>query len=244
MKDIKAIIVEYELLERQQLRYLIETNSNIQIVKECSDGLQVLEFIQNHKVDLIFLDINIPKLDGILLTNIINNFKYKPKIIFTTADECYAAKAYSLNVYDYILKPYSKNRLIALFDKIENDFKESLQIENTNIEDLSSKLSLWKGDKIVVIDVKEIYYCEANKKTTYIHTEKDIFEVREGISHVEEIINNNIFYRCHRSYLVNLIKIGEIIPWGNNAYIIKLKNNHELEVSRSKVKEFRKLMHI
>ncbi|MEG0181622.1 MAG: LytTR family DNA-binding domain-containing protein, partial [Peptostreptococcaceae bacterium] len=153
-------------------------------------------------------------------------------------------KAHSLDIYDYILKPYSEKRLINLFNKLENDYSNYNYHKITEGDDISEKLSLWKNNKIIVVDINDVYYCEAHKKTTYIHTKNDRFEIKEGISHVENMMKNKMIYRCHRSYLVNLGKIKEIIPWINNTYIIKLKNKHELEVSRSKVKQFRKIMHL
>ncbi|MGL5756393.1 MAG: LytR/AlgR family response regulator transcription factor [Paraclostridium sp.] len=244
MKEIKAIIVEPELSAKEELRFIIENNSDIKILRECEDGMEVLEFMQNNTVDLIFLSIKIPKLDGILLANIINKFENKPKIVFTTKYKEYAAKAHSLDIYDYILKPYSEKRLINLFNKLENDYSNYNYHKITEGDDISEKLSLWKNNKIIVVDINDVYYCEAHKKTTYIHTKNDRFEIKEGISHVENMMKNKMIYRCHRSYLVNLGKIKEIIPWINNTYIIKLKNKHELEVSRSKVKQFRKIMHL
>lgn len=244
MKEIKAIIVESDLTQRQELKRIIKKHSNIEIAKECIDGIEVLEFLQNNNVDLIFLNINTEKLDGILLANIINKFENKPKIVFTTKYKEYAAKAYSLDIYDYILKPYSEERLIQLFKKLDNDCSNKQYIKSNFIDSISNKLSLWKNEKIVVIDICDVYCCEAHKKTTYIHTKDERFEIKEGISNVEHIISNNNFYRCHRSYLVNITKIEEIIPWINNTYIIRLKNKQELEVSRSKVKGFRRIMHL
>ncbi|MFR1932072.1 MAG: response regulator, partial [Clostridioides difficile] len=104
---MNVIIVEDEFPARKELRYFIENNTSMNIVGEFDNGLDVLSFIQENNIDAIFLDINIPKLDGMLLAKTINKFKNKPKIIFITAYENYAVEAFNLDIFDYILKPYS-----------------------------------------------------------------------------------------------------------------------------------------
>lgn len=256
---MKAIIVEDEFPARKELRYFIENKSKIEVVNEFTNGIEVLDFIQGNKIDVIFLDINIPHLDGMLLAKTLNQFKARPKIVFITAYENYAVDAFSLGVFDYILKPYSEDRITSMLDKLEKSETNSSEISsynnyissdkkgtiNQNIEEITHKISLWKGDKLVVIDIDDIYYCEANERQTFIYTEKETFILKEGISEVENIINDKTFFRTHRSYIVNLTKVKEIIPWFNNTYILKLKDSaYEVTVSRSKIKEFRLLMHI
>ncbi|MDO5010834.1 MAG: response regulator, partial [Intestinibacter bartlettii] len=116
---MNVIIVEDEFPARKELRYFIENNTNMDIVGEFDNGLDVLSFIQENNIDAIFLDINIPKLDGMLLARTINKFEQKPKIIFITAYENYAVEAFKLDVFDYILKPYSEERIISMLQKLE-----------------------------------------------------------------------------------------------------------------------------
>ncbi|GAA3651993.1 LytR/AlgR family response regulator transcription factor [Asaccharospora irregularis] len=240
---MKAIIVEDEYPARKELRYFIENNSNIEVINEFSNGLDVLEFIQENLVDVIFLDINIPKLDGMLLAKTINKFSKKPKIVFITAYEKYAVDAFSVEAFDYILKPYSEDRIIMMLKKLEN-IKEDTNKEE-RISEIKNKISLWKNNKIYVVDVEDIYYCQAQERYTYVYTEKDQFILRESISEVEKTINSKYFFKSHRSYLVNLTKIEEIVPWFNNTYILKLKGGEfEVTVSRSKMKEFKELMNL
>ena len=115
---MNVIIVEDEFPARKELRYFIENNTSMNIVGEFNNGLDVLSFIQENNIDAIFLDINIPKLDGMLLAKTINKFKNKPKIIFITAYENYAVEAFNLDILDYILKPYSEERIISMLNKL------------------------------------------------------------------------------------------------------------------------------
>lgn len=243
---MNVIIVDDEFPARKELRYFIENNSNMNILDEFDNGLDVLNFMQEKSVDAIFLDINIPKLDGMLLAKTINKFEKKPKIIFITAYDNYAVEAFNLEIFDYILKPYSEDRIISMIKKLEKTCKQVSNNKNkTENNKVANKISLWKENKIYIVDIDDIYYCEAKERYTYIYTKKDEYHIRAGISQVESMINNSNFFKSHRSYLVNLLKIEEVIPWFNNTYILKLnEGKYEITVSRSKVKEFRQLMNL
>lgn len=242
---MKVIIVDDEYPARKELRYFIENYTYMDIIGEFDNGLDVLNFIQENTLDAIFLDINIPKLDGMLLAKTIDKFEKRPKIIFITAYDDYAVEAFNLEIFDYILKPYSDERIISMLHRLKDTSDKKNNEDKAEYQKMRNKISLWKDDKIHIVDVNDIYYCEARERYTHIFTKDEEYEIREGISEVEKTINYNIFFRSHRSYLVNLEKIEEIIPWFNNTYILKLnKGKYEITVSRSRVKLFRQLMNI
>lgn len=242
---MKVIIVDDEYPARKELRYFIENYTDMDIIGEFDNGLDVLNFIQENTLDAIFLDINNPKLDGMLLAKTIDKFEKRPKIIFITAYDDYAVEAFNLEIFDYILKPYSDERIISMLHRLKDTSDKKNNEDKAEYQKMRNKISLWKDDKIHIVDVNDIYYCEARERYTHIFTKDEEYEIREGISEVEKTINYNIFFRSHRSYLVNLEKIEEIIPWFNNTYILKLnKGKYEITVSRSRVKLFRQLMNI
>ena len=165
---MKAIIVEDEFPAREELKYFIKNFSNIDILNEFDNGVEVLKFIQENVVDVIFLDINIPLLDGMLLARTISNFKSKPKVVFITAYKEHAVDAFELEAFDYILKPYSDDRIISMLNKLEKSNFNDISIYNKLGEakkfaqkPKASSISLWKNDKLRVVNVKDIYYCEA-----------------------------------------------------------------------------------
>ena len=242
---MKVIIVDDEYPARKELRYFIEKYTDINIMAEFDNGLDVLNYIQENTLDAIFLDINIPKLDGMLLAKTIDKFEKRPKIIFITAYDDYAVEAFNLEIFDYILKPYSDERIISMLNRLENECNKNHYNDKTEYKKVSNKISLWKNNKIHIVDVNDIYYCEARERYTHIFTKDEEYEIREGISEVEKTIDHDNFFRSHRSYLVNLEKIEEVIPWFNNTYILKLnKGKYEITVSRGRVKLFRQLMNI
>ncbi|RPK07590.1 LytR/AlgR family response regulator transcription factor [Priestia endophytica] len=252
---MKAIIVEDEFPAQEELKYLIETHSNIQVTNCFEDGLDVLKFLQENDTDAIFLDINIPSLDGMLLASNISKFAKKPYIIFTTAYKEHAAQAFELEAFDYILKPYDEKRIAAMLHKLESTFlrelnqtdkEEELSFQkNDSVKGLETdvRVNLRKNDKIIVTDVNDIYYALASEKVTLVYTFYEEYTMPMSISEFHSTLPQNLFFRCHRSYTVNLSKICEIVPWFNQTYMIHLKDfNAEIPVSRSKVKEFRQIM--
>lgn len=144
---MKAIIVEDEFPAREELKYFIKNFSKIEILNEFDNGVEVLKFIQENIVDVIFLDINIPLLEGMLLARTINNFKFKPKIVFITAYKEHAVDAFELEAFDYILKPYSDDRIISMLNKLEKSYSSNISIDNK----LEEEKSLFKNQKLQVL---------------------------------------------------------------------------------------------
>ena len=249
---MKGIIVEDEYLSREELKYFIKNYSSIEIVGEFDDGLDVLKFLQENEIDVIFLDINIPSLDGVFLAKNISKFAVKPYIIFITAYKEHAVDAFELEAFDYILKPYSDDRIISMLNKLEKSYSSNISIDNKLEEEKkfvqkskASSISLWKNDKLRVVNIKDIYYCEARERETIVYTKDSEYIVKESIKEFEKNLDTNLFFKTHRSYIVNVSKINEIIPWFNNTYKLKLDDiNSEIPVSRSKIKDFRIIMNI
>jgi two-component system, LytTR family, response regulator len=240
---MRAIIVEDEFLARDELKYFIENYSNIEIKGEFEDGIEVLKFIQNNQVEIIFLDINIPSLDGVLLAKSISKFSRKPYIVFITAYKEHAAEAFEIEAFDYILKPYSESRIISMLKKLENS--NNHEENNVNKNSISNKINLWKNEKIIVVDMDDIYYCAASERITHVFTKNDEYSVNLSVSEFYDRLPKDKFFRCHRSYIVSINKIREIIPWFNNTYNLKLQDiDYEVPVSRSNIKEFKQIMNI
>jgi len=243
---MRAIIVEDEELAREELEYLITEHSRIDIVGRFEDGLDVLKYLQEHEVDAIFLDINIPSLDGMLLANNISKFARKPFIVFTTAYKEHAAQAFELEAFDYILKPYDERRITAMLHKLEAAYVRSRETADQRPTTSPSKrINLLKNDNIIVTDSGEVYYAEAQEKVTQVYTKSGLYTMPMSISEFHAMLPQDQFFRSHRSFTVNLKQIHEIVPWFNNTYLLRLRDcDKEIPVSRSKVKEFRQLMHL
>lgn len=240
---MKVIIVEDEFLAQQELSWLIREHSQMEIVGTFDDGLDVLKFLQNNKVDAIFLDINIPSLDGVLLAKNISQFAEKPFIVFITAWKEHAVEAFELEAFDYILKPYQESRIISMLHKLEAAAQPHTSSVASPHARENATINLVKDERIIVTSIDDIYYAEAHEKMTFVYTKRESYVMPMNITEFCSKLPTAHFFRCHRSYCVNLDKIREIEPWFNNTYILRLRDlDFQVPVSRSKVKEFRQLM--
>jgi len=244
VKILKCIIVDDEYPSREELKYFINNYSNIEIIKEFDDSLTALKFIEKNKVDLIFLDINMPNLDGICLGKIINKFEEKPIIVFITAYKEYAIDAFEIEAVDYILKPYSEERIINAIKRIEKSYNENRIIsEDKGL--IKDKITLWRNDKMKVINIEDICYCEVKERDTMVYTRNESYIANMSISSFYKKLPKQKFFRSHRSFIINIDKVVEIIPWFNSTYNVMLKGlNVQIPVSRSNIKEFRRIMRI
>jgi len=245
-EKMKVIIVEDEILAQQELSWLIKEHSQMEIVGTFDDGLDVLKFLQHNKVDAIFLDINIPSLDGVLLAQNISQFAHKPFIVFITAWKEHAVEAFELEAFDYILKPYQESRIVTMLQKLEAASQQQNALSTTGtVTRENDTINLVKDERIIVTSIHDIYYAEAHEKMTFVYTRRESYVMPMNITEFCNKLPQAHFFRCHRSYCVNLNKIREIEPWFNNTYILRLRDlEFQVPVSRSKVKEFRQLMHL
>lgn len=225
---------------------MIKQHSSIDIVACFDDGLDVLKFLQHNEVDVIFLDINIPSLDGVLLAQNISKFAHKPQIVFITAWKEHAVQAFELEAFDYILKPYHESRIVSMLHKLEaHGQQQPAAPDAATLRPVAQTVNLMRDERIIVTDINEIYYLEAHEKLTFVYTRREEYVMSVAMSEFCSRLPESQFFRCHRSYCVNLNKIREIEPWFNNTYLLRLRDlDFQVPVSRSKVKAFRQLMRL
>lgn len=233
---MNCIIVDDECPSIKELSYFITNFSSIKILQTFDDSVKALEYVQKHSIDVIFLDINMPKIDGLTLSRVINTLAVKPTLVFITAYSEHAIEAFEVAAFDYILKPFSENRIKDTLQRLENCTAAKLS---------SSKITLSKNGKLFVLNMNDICYCEAHEHEVYIFTKNDSFIVSASISDFHKKLPQDIFFKCHRSYIVNIDKITEIIPWFNSTYMLKLQEtDSEIPVSRQNILLFKQLMGI
>ncbi|RBP62993.1 LytR/AlgR family response regulator transcription factor [Brenneria salicis] len=186
---MKAIIVEDEFLAQQELSYLIKQHSNIDINAIFDDGLDVLKYLQHNKVDAIFLDINIPSLDGVWLAQNISKYVHKPYIIFITAYKEHAVEAFEVEAFDYILKPYHESRIVTMLQKLETAWRQrqlpaAIEPEDSISAHRSAQqtINLMKDERIIVTDINNIYYAAAQEKVTLVYTRRETFIMSMNIT--------------------------------------------------------------
>jgi len=233
---VNCIIVDDEYPSREELKYFINNFSNIKIMEEFDDSIKALEYIEKNKPDIIFLDINMPKLDGMALGKIINNFPKHSLIIFITAHKDFAVEAFEIKAYDYILKPYSEERIVNTLKNIEKCSGKKC---------INNKITLWKDNKMMVMNIIDISYCTARERETLIYIKGMEYNMNCSISDFYRKLPKELFFRSHRSYIINVDKIKEIIPWFNNTFMLKMQDEGtDIPVSRNNIIEFKQIMNI
>ena len=236
---INCIIVEDELPAREELKYFLNEEKEIKLIEEFESPLDTLNFLEKNKIDVVFLNINMPDMNGINLRKIISKIYPEVKIIFITAYKDYAVDAFEVKAFDYLLKPYSEERIRNLLKSlVSTKSVDNILNRNTSLK----KITINMDEKIYVLSLSDVDYIEANEKETLIFANKKRYVSKIKISKWEEMLEGYNFYRCHRSYIINLDKIVEIEQWFNSSWIIKLKNySTTIPVSRNNIKELKEL---
>jgi two-component system, LytTR family, response regulator len=240
---IRALIADDEPLARERITRLLSSETDVQIVSQCRDGLEAITSIKNSRPDLAFLDIEMPEIDGLGILREIPP-DATPVIIFTTAYDHYAIQAFEAHALDYLLKPFDEER-----------FRRALQRARTHLENLRSKdlaerllaaleearpattsegdrLVIKSGGKVVFLKLEEIDWVEAAANYVHIHVGNEGYYMRETMNSFEARLDPSRFIRIHRSTIVNLAKIKELQPCNNGEFIVVLRNGKELSLSR------------
>lgn len=242
MKKITTIIIDDEAPAREILRYYLRNIEEIEIVAECSDGFSGLKAISEHKPDLIFLDIQMPRLNGFELLEVLTE---KPEVIFTTAYDQYAIRAFEMNAVDYLMKPFTEERLKDAVGKALDRIpgKESRAGESGNpIGKLPSPLArivVRKGNAINIIPVDEIRYLEAQDDFVMIYHSSGKALKQQTMKYYEDNLPPDRFARIHRSYIVKIGEIKKLEPYSKDNYVAVLAGGEKIPVSRSGYKNLR-----
>lgn len=235
---MKVILIDDEPLARGIVKEYLKSHNNIEIVEECNNGFEGVKAIQQHQPDLVFLDIQMPKITGFEMLELIEN---PPPVIFTTAFEEYALKAFEEHAVDYLLKPFSKERLDKAIEKF-TAIKEpkALQKKTEAILETASqspvqsnRIVVKDGGKIKIIPVANIQYLEAADDYVKIITAEGSFLKNKTMAHFEKLLQSQQFVRIHRSYMLNVQLITRIDPYEKDGHLAQLNTGAKLPVSKS-----------
>jgi two-component system LytT family response regulator len=241
MKKHKALIIEDEQPARDLLKEFLKDFENIELLGEYADGFEGLKAINRMKPDLIFLDIQMPRINGFEMLELVDE-ENLPLVIFTTAYDQYALKAFEFNALDYLLKPIFAGR----FQVAVNKALQSLDAGNPKREQLNQALNsrmdsggfldrivLRSGEGVQVIAEEDIFYLEAQDDYVLIATRGEEFLKKKTLKYFEDHLDPTFFVRVHRSYIVRLDAIQKIEPYSKDAYLAQLKNGRKISVSKS-----------
>ena len=248
MCEIKSIIIDDEELGRKIIREFLAVHPEVKVLAECQDAHQALEAIQKYHPDLLFLDVQMPEINGFELLEMLETI---PSVIFSTAYDRYALKAFEVNAIDYLLKPFDQER----FDKALSRAKEAMrspQFEEKKIRNLvrqlrsdtkyRDKFMIKYTEKILVLGTDEIDWIEAQGDYVNIHTGKKTYLILKSLQSLEKELDPHRFIRVHRSSIVNLNAIKEIVPWTGGRHLMNLKDGSQITISRSGSARLKKFM--
>ncbi len=233
----KVIIIDDEPLARSVVREYLQQHPQLEVLQECGDGFEGLKAIQLHQPDLIFLDIQMPKITGFEMLELLDQ---PPAVIFTTAFDEFAIRAFEAHAVDYLLKPFNQDRFDKAIAKWV-DTRSSVPERNTRelLESASlspsqrQRIVVRNGSKIKIISAQDVWFLEAADDYVKIHTQEGYFLKNKTMTHFERSLDEQQFVRSHRSYIVNVQQITRIDPYEKDNHVAVLRSGARVPVSRS-----------
>ena len=234
---IKALIIDDEPLARMVVKEYLESHPGIHVLQECGDGFEGVKAIHQHQPDLIFLDIQMPKINGFEMMELVEN---PPAVIFTTAYDEYALRAFETHAVDYLLKPFSSERFDKALSRFMNIAQRQQQVENTIAMVQADSENVLPADRVVVktagkiriIPLHTIHFIEAADDYTKIHTADGSFLKNKTMAFFERSLPPANFVRTHRSYIINIAEITRIEPLEKDNHVAVLRSGHKVPVSQ------------
>jgi len=248
MTTIKTLIIDDEYLGRNIIREYLEIHHDIEISAECRDAEEAIAAIDKFHPDLLFLDINMPEINGFELLEMLDSL---PQVIFSTAYDQYAIQAFEVNAVDYLLKPYDQQRFNTALERArqainqENPSKSNIEklLENLNSQKKYLQRMLVKeSGRIIILNTAEILWAEAVEDYINIGTKNNKFLINQTMTSLEAKLDPDMFIRIHRSHIINLEAVQELHPWPNGRLKCRLVDGKEIVLSRAGAKRLKALM--
>jgi DNA-binding LytR/AlgR family response regulator len=252
--NLRCIIVDDEPPAVDELAYILSQIDEVEVVATAGSASKAVQAIKSHEPDVVFLDIHMPAHDGFYVVEEISSSLRLPFIIFVTAYDQYAVRAFEANAIDYVLKPFSEARIRESISRARRR-KETEEARLTGRElrtiadfmargqEAITKVPVDKGGRILLLDTAEIVFCRSDEKRVTVHTKNSHFLVHAlpSLDALEERLHSPPFFRSHRSYLVNLSHVQEIVPLINGRYLLTMHDQYssEIPLSRARVRKFK-----
>jgi two-component system, LytTR family, response regulator len=244
MEKLRAVIIEDEELGRTLVKNYVNQIDTLEIVAECENGFEGAKAINDLRPDLVFLDIQMPKLNGFEMLELIDN-AVRPEIIFTTAYNQYAIQAFELNAVDYLLKPFSKERFIEAVEKalgkirlkaLNTTFVPISKLAQQPLTETLERVVVKSNHKISVIPTSKIKYLEAQDDYVMVYTTEGKHLKQATMKYFETHLDKEEFLRVHRSYIIRIDQVNQLEPYGKDSYVARLKDGAVIKISKSGLK--------
>lgn len=241
---IRTILIDDEPLAAGIIQEFLLEYPQFEVVEVCQDGFQGLKAIQHHRPDLIFLDVQMPKITGFEMLELMDE---PPAVIFTTAFDQYALKAFDAKAMDYLLKPFSQERFKQAIDRFLESRGKVIELENEEsdlslLAEKSNRLVVRVKNDIKIIPIADVIYFEAEDDYVAIHTSGGKYLKKMTMKTLEESLDSTKFARVHRSYMINLNGITGIEPYERDTYLVKLRAGEQIPVSKAGYARLRQVL--
>jgi DNA-binding LytR/AlgR family response regulator len=245
---LQALIVDDEAPARDRLKRLLAGIQGVELIGVAEDGVTAVEMIESEKPDLVLLDIQMPGLDGF---GVLDALAEPPAIIFVTAYDEYAIRAFEVHALDYLLKPFSRERLKKAVRRAQaalSDERDLTQRFKPLLDTLTeqgrylTRLAVRVRDGIRVLDVSVVDWIDVQHEQTRVHVGKQAFPIRRTLTELEARLDPTTFFRAHRSAIVNLDRVEEVIPWFKGSHKLRLTTGAEVDLSRARARALRALL--
>jgi two-component system LytT family response regulator len=244
---IRAVIVDDEDLARQLLREYLKGEHDVEIVAECANGFAAVKAVTEHKPDLMFLDVQMPKLDGFEVLELVDR---EVAVVFVTAFDQYAMKAFDAAAVDYLLKPFGPDRLQTALQRVRRRLGENqpmpvaadLKVAARAPDQYTERIVVKDGSRVQIIPVGKLDYAEAQDDYVSLHSEKKNYLKQQTISSLESALDPARFVRVHRSFIVNLERIAKIEPYTKDTRVVLLSDGSQIPVSRAGYARLKELL--
>jgi two-component system LytT family response regulator len=245
---MRILIVDDEAPARERLKRLLADIEGVELCDEAADGLQAVELIERRQPDLVLLDVQMPGLDGF---GVIAALEEPPPIVFVTAYDEYAIRAFEVNALDYLLKPFSQERLekaIRRAQEAQTDEQGMASRLAPLLESLSSqshylpRLAVRDRDHLRVLNTDEVDWVGVENEQTFVHAGGKAYPIKQTLADLEARLDSTRFFRAHRSVVVNLDRVKEVVPWFKGSHKLRLTTGEEVELSRAQARSLRKIL--
>lgn len=237
---MRALLVDDERLARVEFTRLLEKFPDIEIIGEASNGEEAIEKIEELNPDLVFLDIQMPGMTGF---EVLEHLHIVPNIIFVTAYDEYALKAFEVNALDYVLKPVELNRLEKAIEKVKSETKSNSNLTDEKLN-YDSQIFIKDGEKCWFVKMEKVRMFESEGNYVRLYFENSKPMILKSLNNLEKRLNDKEFFRISRKYIINLTWIEKVEAWFNGGLRVTLKSGEKLEISRRQTSRFKELMSI
>jgi len=230
---IKVLIADDEQGMRLIIRKFLEKSGGFTIVDEATNGKEALDMHNKYKPDVIFMDVEMDVMNGLTAAKEITDIDPRCRIVFATAHDKYALDAFKIYAFDYLVKPFDMDRVLSSLERIKDSVNQVINKSNEEVNPSGmfckelNKIMIKDKECMVFVDMADIHLVQREERNTVIYTANQRLVTNEPLGELQKRLDQELFYRCHKSYIINLAMISEAYPYGRWTYVIKLKNIKE-----------------